>query len=240
MREGILVTLLLAYSMFCYGQEKVMEHGFVSYDLSYQMNENDFDKEMKVLYKEAKNKEDSLIVKGIIQNLKKVAKNYDNKSTLYKNYFFKDTVRITEGDKKTIVIPKLFKKHSYRNISGKPISYIVEMKEYYKTWEISYDVKIDKNDTKEILGKTGYKIKITETCITSMDKIINISEMYLIENVKFPLLKYGFLNLKNFDVKINGLILECKTYNIDTPKTYNLYRLKEFNVERQNRDLIKL
>lgn len=226
--------------MFCYGQEKVMEHGFVSYDLSYQMNENDFDKEMKSFYKEAKNNEDSLIVKVIIQNLKKVAKNYDNKSTLYKNYFFKDTVRITEGDKKTIVIPKLFKKHSYRNIAGKPISYIAEMKEYYKTWKIFYDVKVDKNDTKKTLGKIGFKIKITETCITSMDRITNIFELYLVEEVKFPFLKYGFLNLKNFDIQINGLILECKIYEKDTPKIYDLYTLKEFNTERQNRELIKM
>jgi len=41
MKKEILILLLLVNNMICFGQEKIFEQGFVSYELTYQINENE-------------------------------------------------------------------------------------------------------------------------------------------------------------------------------------------------------
>ncbi|QTE24353.1 hypothetical protein [Polaribacter cellanae] len=243
--KNIVILLITLFVFGCKSQnmksdsDKVLKDGFISYNFKVNADQKELSNELEKMYEEAETKEDSLMVKGLIAGSLKALNKFKDLS-FEENYFFiNDTVIINTVEQETIFIPKTFTKYVDWKKGRFKRKYISKMDSLYKTWDTSYDIKVDKNDKKIINNIEGYKLIITETRIGSYDTYVNISELYVSDLYKFPFNHYDFLKLKRKS-NLSGLILECKSYLIETPNLFNSHTLKEFNTSKQKSNLIDL
>lgn len=202
-----------------------------------------------------KRQEDNPMLKAIDESIKAIdnKNNEDNIEDLvkkskvnYKYYFFKDTVRTDQGvhigDRilKTVFIPDEFKKYRELTHSGKTHRDVLSYENLSKQKNVVYSITMDKSDTKNILNFKGYKVKIIEkTNMGSEFEQEMVYECYISEAYQYPIGYYEFFELKK-DIKFQGLVLECKVYEMNYPKSYSILQLSEFNTEKQDRSLIKI
>lgn len=178
------------------------------------------------MLKDADDNQDSILVKNSFKILRKSLLKYKNYNMNIDYYFINDTVKINSKEEETIFIPNTFTKYTKRSIKGELHKFVFNGDSIYKTWKTSYDIKVNKNDTKQFLKIKGYKVKITETRVGDYDTYINISEIYMSDKYNFPFNYYEFLKLKK-TINLSGLILECKTYLQENPYIYNIYSLQD-------------
>ena len=195
---------------------KIIHDAFVSYEFDLKVNDIEFKND---------------IIQHKIDEAKKAKIDY---------YFFTDSIRINDVDGKTIFIPSQIKKLVNRKNWQMEHYESINYNSITKNWNITYDIKVDKNDKIKILGLQGYKVIIRENYSTpSGINVENYSELYVSDNYNIPFNKYEFLKLRR-NIDYIGLILQLKRYNSESKKSYNLYTLSNFNLEKQDKELIKI
>ncbi|MAD97328.1 MAG: hypothetical protein CMB99_08390 [Flavobacteriaceae bacterium] len=158
----------------------------------------------------------------------------------YSLSFYPDSVRVDDIEGKRIFIPKEHKKIINRKNWGEEHFEIINSKEVYDAGEVLYEIIINKKDKIKVKGTTGYKVEIKETFTNRNNDVLKENiELYISDKYKFPLNYYDFLRLKK-GIDINGLILKARIYKPNTTGLFHEFLLKEFNREKQNKDLIKL
>ncbi|WP_299888922.1 hypothetical protein [uncultured Lacinutrix sp.] len=236
MKKLLLVFLSLITSIsFCQDFK-----GKLSYNISFKIDKDQFLSILKsnFIQNEIKTKEDSLFMKKINEDLKKSVQN-KKLDTNVEYFVFKDTVIIKTKEAKHSLITSNFDHYTNRTTELNYYCYKVNFSASKNlNWKTSYDIKIDRNDTISVLGLNGYKVKIVEAINTSIGVLKQVAELYLSTEINVPIHYYDFLKLKK-KLKLEGLIIQAKIYDIDTPKIFELYTLTDYNTKPQNKDLIK-
>ncbi|WP_299715327.1 hypothetical protein [uncultured Tenacibaculum sp.] len=228
--------------------QKQHKHGFVS----YKINQNYVSKAitqktvdtLKSKTKEHLNSKDrfkeldSTMIKidSLFRPVKERTVNLPLDTVSY--YFFNDTIRIHKELNSSIYIPENFQRFKTVKRKNKTIKYVDKLKDLYETLDVDYQIKIDKNDTKEILRLQGYKIIINENIKSSSIEESNRYELYVSDKNNFPFMYYDFLKLKR-KINLKGLILECKLYS-DNIKGTLQYTLDNYNTNKQDHKLIEI
>lgn len=212
---------------------------YLNYTLILNVGNSANDELMELFFLDAETKEDSLMAEKNSKELLKAVKKLDKLTSETEIFIFPDTVYIKTIDSEIILIPEKLKKNRilYKN-EKKYVSSFEITEELNQRWKTRYQIEVDKNDKKVINGIEGYKLKLIEIRQTSIGQLIDINEIYMNDSIKIPFNYYEILDLKR-RIDISGLILEVKSYDKETPSLYNLYRLKSYNLEKQDKKLIK-
>lgn len=236
MKKTFLIIITL-FSLKSFSQ-KITE-AYLKYTLTLNMESSANNELLKSLYNEAENKEDSLIIKKISEGFLEAAKKLNNLSSETDIFIFPDSVFIKTIDSDIIFIPEKFKKNRVLYKGEKTHSSSFEItEELRQIWKTEYKIEINKNDKKTINGIEGYKLTITEIRQSSIGELIDINEIYFNDKIKIPFNYYEILDLKK-KIDLSGLILEVKSYDKETPGLFNHYLLKNYNLEKQDKSLIK-
>jgi len=216
-------------------------NGKLTYITTFGYSIDQSKKDLNQMYEEAETKQDSLNIARMITRLEALLQkklSSDNKER-YIYQFYKDTVHLKYYGRNSIWVPKTFEWYSNNRKNNK---LYVGYKDYStKTntdWNTTYTVTENKDDQKVISNLKGHKIKIVERRTVSGDIFTDVYELFVSDTVNFPLTYYSFLNLKK-DIDKYGLVLEVKSYDIETPKNFEIYTLVNYNTEIQNRELLK-
>tara|TARA_R110002051_G_scaffold162631_1_gene234230 strand:+ start:124 stop:885 length:762 start_codon:yes stop_codon:yes gene_type:complete len=243
MKKTIYLLLILIFSACKTSnlkKKEIIENGFLSYNLSTETNDKELEDEFSKVYDDAENKEDSILAKALFELTKKLKSDLLKKPEEINYYIIGDTIRVEDFKEETIYIPKSFKKFTKKTFRNKIYKSELNWWDLYKRWDTKYEIEIFKNEKKKILNIEGYKIILKENSIRTFDTYENIYEIYINDNYNIPLTYYDFLKIKNQDLNLKGLIIECKTYLKETPNLNNVYILKDFNLEKQRNSLIKI
>jgi hypothetical protein len=236
MKKTILIILTL-FSIKSFSQK--ITDAYLNYTLTLNMESSANNELLKSLYAEAENKEDSLMLKKMSEGLLEAVKKLNNLSSETDIFIYPDSVFIKTIDSDIIFIPEKFKKNRILYKGEKThISSFEITKELRQIWKTEYKIEINKNDKKIINGIEGYKLTITEIRQSSIGELIDINEIYVNDKIEIPFNYYEILDLKK-KVDLSGLILEVKSYDKETPSLFNHYILKNYNLEKQNKSLIK-
>ena len=154
-------------------------------------------------------------------------------------YFFKDTVLVYSKETKKIFIPNELKRIIFKKKNGIKTKNLLEVNQSLKeTWNTKYQVETKRDKLKIVNGIEGYYVKIIEIKQSSIGELRDITELYINDDIKLPINHYEILDLKD-NLNLNGLILEIKSYDNDTPEMYYTYTLENYNLNKQNKFLIK-
>lgn len=236
MKKTFLIIITL-FSIKSFSQK--ITDAYLKYTLTLNMESSANNELLKSLYNEAENKEDSLIIKKISEGFLEAAKKLNNLSSETDIFIYPDSVFIKTIDSDIIFIPEKFKKNRVLYKGEKTHSSSFEItEELRQIWKTEYKIEINKNDKKTINGIEGYKLTITEIRQSSIGELIDINEIYFNDKIKIPFNYYEILDLKK-KIDLSGLILEVKSYDKETPGLFNHYLLKNYNLEKQDKSLIK-
>lgn len=234
----LVITSIISCKILESKKKQIVKNGFLSYSLSTESNKIDVKDSFLEMFKDAKNKEDSLLIENFIKVSTKLASSLKTNQEKHDYYIINDTIKIKAPKEKTIYLPKTFKKFTEKKIRDKTYKSEVNWGALYKRWNTNYTVEFNRKDKKQILGIDCYKLILTENSVRSFDTYIEVYELYVNDEYNIPFTYYDFLKLKN-QLNFNGLILECKTYYKETPGLNNIYRLTDYNFKKQQKSLIE-
>jgi hypothetical protein len=234
-KKYLIILLLITIKSF---SQKVTD-AHLKYTLTLNVGNSANNELLKTLYEDVKNKEDSLLVEKISKGLLEATKKLNKLSSETDIYIYPDSVFIKTIDSDIIFIPEKFKKNRTLYKKNKTYNSSFEITEKLRQiWKTEYKIEKNKNEKKIINGIEGYKITITEIRQSSIGELIDVNEIYVNDKIKIPFNYYEILDLKK-KIDLNGLILEVKSYDKETPSLFNHYILKSYNLEKQDKKLIK-
>lgn len=241
-RQILLVSLIFLFNCKSSSlrNNKIVKHGYLFYSRGTETSFTDLNNSLSQLYDDTDTKLDSVFVKALFEKAKNVKNDLSKKPEVVKYFILGDTIKIQDYNEETIFIPKTLEKYTLRKFRNKIYKNQLNWLDLYKRWDTKYEIETFKNEKKKILNIEGYKIKITEKSIRSYDTYEHISEIYINDNYNIPLNYYNFLEIKEQNFDMRGLIIHCKSYYKESPELNNVYTLKDYNFKRQPHSLIEI